>query len=213
MILKKPVFILCFIFFMQTGYAQIPKNTFLTGGSLGFQYATNKQSMGNNIIFSLNPVFGNFVAKNFVLGIAPLVNYSQQTTSSSFANQFTIGAGPFARYYVRIASNVYVYFHAAPVTVSAEWDKFSHDATQPYYKTIMINWAVGPGLTAMFAKGIAVEVGVYYNGFWHRQSILQNGNLLGNEGTAYIDHGMVFNVGFQVYLERKKKEAQPEKAK
>jgi hypothetical protein len=63
----------------------------------------------------------------------------------------------------------------------------------------------------MLTKSVAVELSLYYQGMYHRSAQFENGNLLGNPGSPYIDNGMVFNVGFQVYLERKKKEVHPDK--
>ncbi|MCW3126939.1 MAG: hypothetical protein JWO03_2597 [Bacteroidetes bacterium] len=211
MIWRKLLPALFFIASLQTLHAQIPKGTIMAGGNLGFQFSTDRANNGSMINFSFTPLLGGFVAKNFVLGISPLLKYGQQTgqiaTSPSFyRSQFTIGAGPFVRYYLKIGEKAFIYFHAAPVTPAAEWDRFSKDKTQPIQRYAVINWQIGPGVSVMVAKGIALEIGAYYNGMWHQTNLYKNGNLLGNAGTAYVDHGMVLNVGFQVYFERNKKE-------
>lgn len=211
MIRRKLLAVLLLIASLQTLHAQIPKGTIMAGGNLGFQFSTDNANHGSMINFSLTPLLGGFVAKNLVLGISPLLKYGQQTGSqgplSTFRSQFTLGAGPFVRYYLKITDKAYVYFHAAPLTLAAEWDRYSKDKTQPVQRIGMINWQIGPGISVMVAKGIAIEVGAYYNGNWHQQNLYQNGNLVGNKpGTAYVDHGMVLNVGFQVYFERNKKQ-------
>ena len=70
-------------------------------------------------------------------------------------------------------------------------------------RTGTISWQVGPGISVMVAKGIALEFGAYYNGIWHQDNLYRQGNLIGNAGKSYVDHGMVLNVGLQVYFERK----------
>jgi hypothetical protein len=211
MIRRKLLAVLLLIASLQTLHAQIPKGTIMAGGSLGFQFSTDNMNHGSKIDFSLTPLLGGFIAKNLVLGISPLVKYGQQTitqgSNSIFHSQFTLGVGPFVRYYLKIGDKAYVYFHAAPLTLAAEWDRLYKDKSQPFYRIGMINWQIGPGLSVMVAKGIAIEVGAYYTGIWHQQNLYQNGNLVGNKpGTAYVDHGMVLSVGFQVYFERNKKQ-------
>jgi hypothetical protein len=61
----------------------------------------------------------------------------------------------------------------------------------------------------MITKSVAIEAALYYQGIYHRSAHFANGNLLGEPSKPYVDNGMVFNVGFQVYLEKNKKEAQP----
>ena len=215
MIWKKLLLVLSFFLLLRTSHAQIAKGTIMAGGNLEFQFSTDHQSNGSIINFSFDPLLGGFVAKNFVLGISPLVKYGQQKATqgslSSFHSQLTVGAGPFARYYIKIGDKAYVYIHAAPLTLAAEWDKISKDNSQPVLRTGVINWQIGPGISVMVAKGIAVEIGAYYNGEWHQQNIYQNGNIVGNPGTRYVDHGMVLNVGFQVYFEKNKKEKPAQK--
>jgi hypothetical protein len=210
MIWRKLLFALFFIATLRTGHAQIAKGTIMAGGNLGFQFTTDNANHGSMVTFTFDPLFGGFVAKNVVLGIAPLVKYGQQTgkqgTINTFESQFTLGAGPFVRYYLKIGDKAYVYFHAAPLSLAAEWDRYSKDASQPYTRLGTINWAIGPGISVMVAKGIAIEVGAYYDGTWHQSNQYKSGNLLGNAGTAYVDNGMVLNVGIQVYFERNKKE-------
>lgn len=194
---------------LQTAQCQIAKGTIMAGGGLGFQFTTDQQANGSQVYFSFNPLIGGFIAKNVVLGISPLVRYGQQTTKvgaiEGFKSQLTVGAGPFARYYIKIGEKAFVYIHAAPLNLAAEWDRVSRDKTQPIVRYGVINWQVGPGISVMVAKGIALEIGAYYSGTWHQQNIYKSGNLLGNPGVKYVDHGMLLNVGMQVYFERNKK--------
>jgi hypothetical protein len=209
MIRRKGALVVVFVTLMHVVYAQIPKGTIMAGGSLGFQFSTDRSINGSSLIFDISPQIGRFVAPNFVLGISPIVRYGQQSGSSNgmdyFHSQFTLGLGPLVRYYVKIGPKVYFFAQAIPVSVAAEWDHDSGDPTQPYYKNLSVIWSAGPGLSVMLAKGIALELGLNYSGVWHNTSIFQNGNLL-SEGKSYVDHGMVFNVGIQVYIERNKKE-------
>jgi hypothetical protein len=212
MIRRKLLAVLLLIASLQTLHAQIPKGTIMAGGNLGFQFSTGNANHGSMINFSLTPLLGGFVTKNLVLGISPLVKYGQQSGRIDSVHvythsQFTLGIGPFVRYYFKIGDKAYVYLHAAPLTLAAEWDHYyAKDPTQIYNRYATINWAIGPGLSVRVAKGIALEVGAYYNGVWHQNNQYKNGNLFGSAGTAYVDHGMVLNVGFQVYFERNKKQ-------
>jgi hypothetical protein len=228
MIWKKLVFLLFLIVLLQTGHAQISKGTLMTGGSLGFQYTTDHENHVNTLTFNVNPFFGGFVAKNFVLGVAPLIMYTKSSGNynyidSSFTppktinvsitnSQTSLGLGPYARYYFKIAPKVYVFIHGSP-SIMATWYTYSSDPKSPVARTISANWVIGPGLSVMLTRSVAIELSWYYQGAYHRSAQFMNGNLLGEPGKPYVDNGMVFNVGFQVYLERKKKEAQPEMAK
>ena len=212
MILKKPVLAFILISLLQTGHAQLLKGTMMTGGSLGFQFSTDHENHVNTATFNLTPVFGSFIAKNFVLGVAPIVVYTTSTGSipdspnsiSIHHTSLSLGLGPFARYYFKIGPKVYVYIHGSP-SIMATWNTYSADSRTPTSRTISANWVLGPGLSVMLTKSVAMELGLYYQGTYHRSAQFVNGNLLGNPGAAYVDHGMVFNVGFQVYLERNKK--------
>ena len=217
MIWKKLLLVLSSFFLLQTSHAQIAKGTIMAGGNLGFQFSTDHQSNGSMVNFSFDPLLGGFIAKNFVLGITPLIKYGQQSgkqdsTHSYTHSQLTIGAGPFVRYYIKIGEKAYVFFHAAPLTLAAEWDRYyAKDPTQVYQRYATINWAVGPGVSITIAKGIALEIAAYYNGYWHQNNQYQNGSLFGPAGPSFVDHGMVLNVGFQVYFEKNKKEKPAQK--
>ena len=228
MIWRKPAFVLVLICLMETGYSQIPKGTLMTGGSLGFQYTTDHQNNVNTATFNFSPVFGGFIAKNCVLGIAPIIMYTASSGGYSYIDstvnppksvnvsisqhQTSLGLGPFVRYYVRIARGLYVFVHASP-SIMSTWTSYSSDPHQPMLKTISADWVLGPGLAVKVAKGITLELSLYYQGMYHRSSQYVNGNLLGNPGSPYVDNGMVFNVGFQVYLPPVKKDNDNEKEK
>ena len=210
MIGRKFVVVLWFLFMFCAAQAQIARGTIMAGGYVGFQFSTDNQNNGHTFTFTFNPSFGGFIAKNFLLGVSPLVRYSEQTSLiggyDGFRSQLSIGMGPFARYYVQLGkgSRAYFFAHTAPATVSAEWDKISSNANQPYYKTLMVGWNIGPGFSIMITKGIAVEAGLYYVGVYHQTSILQNGNSL-SEGKGYVDHGVTLNIGMHIYIAQKKK--------
>ena len=217
MILKKAAFVLIFSLSLLTVRAQILKNTLMTGGSLGFQFSTDHENHVNTATFNFTPVFGSFVAKNFVLGVAPIVMYTSssgryQDSVVSFdihTTALSLGLGPYARYYIKLVPKVNIFIHASP-SIMATWNTYYSDPNKPTSRTISANWVLGQGLSVMLAKSVAIEVGLYYQGTYHRSAQFVNGNLLGKPGSAYVDNGMVFNVGFQVYFERNKKnEAKP----
>jgi hypothetical protein len=217
MILKKAPFVLILSLSLLTVRAQILRNTLMTGGGLGFQFSTDHENHVNTATFNFTPVFGSFVAKNFVLGVAPIVMYSSssgryQDSVVSFdihTTALSLGLGPYARYYIKLVPKVNIFIHASP-SIMATWNTYYSDPNKPTSRTISANWLLGQGLSVMLAKSVAIEVGLYYQGTYHRSAQFVNGNLLGKPGSAYVDNGMVFNVGFQVYFERNKKnEAKP----
>ena len=226
MIWRKPVFVLFLFCLLQTGRAQILKGTLMTGGNLGFQYTTDHEDHVNTANFSFQPVFGDFVAKIFVLGVAPIVMYTKSSGGYSYmdsstnppkpvnvslsSSQTSLGIGPFVRYYIKVGPKIYVFVHGS-ASIMQTWNTYSSDPGTPTTRTISSQWDFGPGLSVMVTKSIAVELSLYYQGMYHRTNQFENGTLLGNPGSPYVDNGMVFNVGFQVYLERKKKQVQPDK--
>lgn len=216
MIWMKPAFVIALLCLLQTGHAQIAKGTLMTGGSLGFQFTTDHENHVNTGTFDFEPLFGSFVAKNFVLGVEPIVYYTSSSgqfdspTIHIHTSTLSLGLGPYARYYFKIAPKVYVFIHGSP-SIMATWNVYSADAHTPVQRTISANWLLGPGLSVMLTKSVALEVGLYYHGMYHRSAQFVNGNLLGSPGSPYVDNGMVLNVGFQVYLEKNKKETQTPK--
>jgi len=220
MIWRKPAFVLILMCIIQSSYAQFLKNTLMTGGSLGFQYTTDHEDHVNTATFNFSPVLGGFISKNLVLGIAPVIMYTSSSGGYSYVDstmsppqrvnvsisthQTSLGLGPFVRYYIKIGPIVYVFFHVSP-SIMGTWTSYASDPNTPTSRTISANWVIGPGLSVMVTKSVAIELSLYYQGIYHRSSQYVNGNLLGSPGTAYVDNGMVFNVGFQVYLEKKLK--------
>ena len=213
MILRKAAFVFFFLCLLLTGSAQLTKGSLMTGGSLGFQFSTDHENHVNTATFDFEPLFGGFVTKNFVLGVAPIMYYTSSSgqfdspTVHIHTSTLSLGLGPYARYYFKIAPKIYVFINGSP-SIMANWNVYSADAHSPVQRTISANWVLGPGLSVMLTKSVALEVGLYYHGMYHRSAQFVNGNLLGEAGKPYVDNGMVLNVGFQVYLEKNKKEAQ-----
>lgn len=197
----------------------------MAGGTLGFQYTTDHQNYVNTATFKFSPVLGGFIAKNWVLGVAPVFMYTGSSGGYSYIDssasppqtvhisisqhQTSLGLGPFVRYYIKIGPIVYLFVHASP-SIMGTWASYSSDPHQPTLTTISAAWVLGPGLSVKVSKAVAVEFSLYYQGLYHHSSQYVNGNLLGNPGTPYIDNGMVFNVGVQVYLPEKKKDKEKE---
>lgn len=209
MILKKARLLVFLLSGMLTAGAQIPKGALMAGGSIGFSYTSDHQNFVNTASFNFSPLFGGFAAKNFAIGVSPVIGYTSSSGTSPdsfhthiFNSQLAIGIGPFFRYYVKISSKARMFIHAAP-SILVSWTQNSDNSNSPVLRSTMAQWQLGPGLSFLVAPDIAIEAAVYYNGTWHRSSYFVNGNLLGNPGTAYTDNGMVLNVGVQVYLLRK----------
>lgn len=222
MIWRKAAFALFLISLLQTGRAQILKGTLMTGGSLGFQYTTDHEYNVNTGTFNFQPVFGAFVAKNFLLGVSPVVIYTASSGGFSYNDTISgkvqtvgvairyhtasLGIGPLLRYYIKITPKTYVFLQGSPSIMETWYDADATNSSNPIQRTISAQWDFGPGLSVMLTKSVAVELSLFYQGTYQRSSQFVNGNLLGNPGKPYVDNGMVFNVGFQVYLKKKKKD-------
>ena len=133
-----------------------------------------------------------------------------QRNVSISTHQLSLGLGPFVRYYFQVSPIVYVFVHGSP-SIMGTWTSYASDPTTPTTRTLSAAWVLGPGLAVRVANGVTVELSLYYQGLYHRASQYENGTLLGNPGSAYVDNGMVFNVGLQVYLPGKKKDNDKEK--
>jgi hypothetical protein len=147
---------------------------------------------------------GGYSYNDTVGGVVQTIRVNLGSSSTS------LGIGPFVRYYIKIGPKIYVFVHGS-ASIMETWNTYPGGAGTPTTRTISSQWDFGPGLSVMVTKSVAIELSLYYQGMYHRTNQFENGTLLGNPGSPYVDNGMVFNVGFQVYLERKKKEVQPEK--
>jgi hypothetical protein len=196
-----------FLFSATSSTAQISKNTILLGGFLGLQFKTDKRNSSNTFYFEFSPMLGGFVAKNFALGVKPFFSYYQSKGMVNGLEKFnsTVGGGlgPYARYYVKIGEKIYFFGHA-DLSIGGQTSRYSTDKDQPRLSSFTTNWSLGPGLSFWVSKSVAVETSVYYIGNYHRENILNTGGVL-SKGSPYIDHGMLLNLGFQIYFERNKK--------
>ncbi|MBS1595643.1 MAG: hypothetical protein JST90_15105 [Bacteroidetes bacterium] len=208
MVIRKLLAVLVVFASLQTAQCQIAKGTIMAGGSVGFQFTTNHELYAKDFTFHFTPLLGGFIAKNVVLGVAPLAAYSTHSvvTPNNIRvkdNVLSLGLGPYVRYYVNISSKAYFFVHGSP-SVMASWDSYITSSSTTTTKTVSANWTLGPGFSVFVTKAIAVEASLYYNGMWHQSSQYNKGNLI-SEGNKYVDHGMLLNVGMQVYFERNKK--------
>ena len=221
MIWRKAALVMALAGMSHMAKAQIPKGTIMAGGNVGFQFATDHENHVSNAIFTFSPLVGGFVAKNLVMGIDPYFQYISNSGSYTDTNvkpaqniditrhQISLGMGPFVRYYFKIGPKAYLYLHGSP-SIVAQWNTFNNDPNPVTQKLVSAAWQLGPGFSVMLSKTVALEPSIYYNGTWHRTALIKNGNLL-SETKGYVDHGMVFNVGLQVYFERSKKDQDTQK--
>jgi len=202
---------------IQTAAAQIAKNTILLGGGLGFQFQSNQEGHSNLFTATFSPQLGGFVASNFVLGVQPYLRYLSNSGGFDIYDTITkrsshiditqstlsLGIGPFARYYFKLSPKAYVFLHGSP-SVMAAFISNSADPKQPTTRQVNIAWQLGSGLAYWVSSSVAVEGSLYYQGLYRKTNLYANGTLLA-EGKSYVDHGVQFHVGLQVYFNTKKR--------
>lgn len=194
--------------------SQVSRGTIMAGGNVGFQFNTNKEFYKSTLNFTFAPTIGGFVGKNAVLGVQPFLQYVSSSGSIDTPivpskilieeRSTSLGIGPYFRYYIPLSPKAYVFFHAS-TSIMVVWAiNKAYDPNHVTQKYVAANWAIGPGFGYKLSQSVALEASIYYNGMWHQTSQSINGALL-SESKGFVDHGMVLNVGVQVYIERKPK--------
>ena len=92
--MKNAIFLLVMILtFSFNSFSQVEKNTWMIGGSAGFNNYHNKASGTNSSLLQINPQLGFFFADNFAVGAVFGIN--------NFGSVKSWSASPFVRYYLK----------------------------------------------------------------------------------------------------------------
>ncbi|MEP6748330.1 MAG: outer membrane beta-barrel protein [Bacteroidota bacterium] len=152
--------------------AQTEKGDWMVGGNIAISTATN------NSQFTLQPMGGYFVAKNFVVGADVALNFGKVGDTKTSV----VSAGPFARYYINLKnSNFKPFFHA-------EYNLGNLVTTTPLSKNTNTTgkFFLGAGGAFFINSNVALE-GVA--GYEHTKV----------QGSP-TENGFLFRLGFQVHL-------------
>ena len=91
--MKKIILILLLLGINFLGTSQVYKNTWMIGGSAGFNNYHSKASGNTSSLLQINPLFGFFFADNFAVGAVFGIN--------NFGSLKSWSASPFVRYYLK----------------------------------------------------------------------------------------------------------------
>jgi len=162
---------LCAIAF--TSNAQTEKGKNLLSGSVGF--SSNKSDyngLANSTdlkSFNIQPQFGHFIARNFVVGLnigygQSKSEYKYYTNQSSADKNNSFNAGPFARYYVDIVEKFKLFgqFNAAVGFGKTEqlYSNIADSSPNRSYKYTSFSASINPGLAFFPSK--RWEIGFYF---------------------------------------------------
>ncbi|MEO5996567.1 MAG: outer membrane beta-barrel protein [Chitinophagaceae bacterium] len=171
--MKRNVAGLLVLLFLSLGVnAQTEKGSWLVGGNVGLNTATND----TRVTFS--PSAGYFFMKNLAGGINVTLDYSKISNSKTTA----WGVGPFGRYYLG-TMNVRPFAHA---DVSFQSNKTENSSGSDTYNSTQ--YFLGAGVAAFINRNVSIEGLAGY-----KHTAIQDLN-----GTG----GFNLRIGFQVYLGR-----------
>ncbi len=186
--------ILLFIFISSSAFGQIEKGSKLLGGN--FHLSTDKSSDSDRMYrFNATPNLGIFLMDNFALGGAMTLRYFK----SGEWSHVSLGIAPFFRYYFELskskeqdgllrqqAGKTWLFLHAQP---GFSWSQTRSTSDEKSSRDIL-GIGLGIGLTYFITDNIGIEGILSYN----------------TEDFYLSFSGLVFNVGFQIYLPKGKKE-------
>lgn len=162
-------------------FSQTEHQSVLLGGNADISYS--KQSKDQNFSINLNPNFGYFVAKNFMLGFQLSIGISSTNNSSTGgANQFLLSSAfsPMTRYYFlkgKVRPFLHGQFGYISITVIQNGEISNLDG---------IAGGGGIGLNYFLTKNVALEGLARYHGAQFA-------------GLPFISQ-FIFGVGFQYYF-------------
>ncbi len=183
--------VILFILISSTAFGQTEKGSKLLGGN--FHLSMDNSFSYKTYIVSASPNLGIFLTNNFALGGALNFKYIEGADS----RYIKIGIAPFFRYYFELSKNkdqkklpaggkTWLFLHAQP---GISLSQFIDDSGEKS-PINSLGYTLGIGLTYLITDNIGLEGILSYNG----EEI--------NIGLT----GLVFNVGFQIYLPKGKKE-------
>lgn len=180
--------------------AQIEKGTISPAGLLDLSFNVNSKTNTQSFQVGLFPDVSFFVAKNF--GIGPVFGYnfsSFKTSGVVTSRNHNFLLGPSLRYYYPFSEKVSL-VAVGEFTYVLNRQFFAQN--DPFYNRSGIAWRAGLGLAVFPIKSVAIELLANYRGQYYRNSIVNNGNVLGTPTPETI-HGFNFGVGFRVFFSKR----------
>jgi hypothetical protein len=209
----------------KTVYTYPPPTTGITYNTRGFGVNVNPLYgwfISNNIVVGPSVNFSYSRKKAFYTD-----DSNGNTYNSDLSKQFSVGVGGFLRNYFASAGSFLPYgqvgFNLGTATNSDEGfyftagtnDKSSYEGKSS--GDLFINTGLSLGVTKMLSKYTGLDFSVGYNLSYEKSNFKRTTQFdAGNNGTIdqtsvsqptqkYTNHGFVLGVGFQVFLEGKKK--------
>jgi hypothetical protein len=180
--------------------AQIEKGTISPAGLIDLSYNVNSKTSSQTFVVGFSPDVSFFVAKN--LGIGPVFGYN--FSSNKFGGAITSRnhnflLGPALRYYYPFSEKVSL-ATVGEFTYFLRREFFGQN--DPFFNRSGIAWRAGVGLAVFPIKSIAIELLANYRGQYYRNSIVNNGNILGTPTPETIQ-GFYFGAGFRVFIPKR----------
>jgi hypothetical protein len=213
------------VFCFTATYAQTEKGKMMVGGSLGISMYKSDDGMYklNTFGFDINPKFGYFVKKNFVMGANLSFSYDKRSfvynntgtyQFKSTTDNFTIvmGGGIFSRYYVPITDK-FMFFANADLNYFYETTESKYTTTDTTFVFTdpnpqhthghNVSFSVSPGLVYFVTPKFGIEakygsLGVKYSTY--KNITLPDAKKSSNFGANLNLSLSSFNFGLSYYF-------------
>ncbi|QGW29401.1 outer membrane beta-barrel protein [Phnomibacter ginsenosidimutans] len=195
--MKTKIILAVAVFFVANSYAQITKGNWLVGGNFQFAKSNNNgtaSSNSRNTTFTISPKVGAFILDKGAIGLrgnykSTMTKYEVTPGNLITNRQYTIGVGPFIRYYflpeeklVNIISEVNVMYNQNVIK------PYGGNNTSKFY-----NWeySLQSGAVLFLNSSVAMEALI---GYAYIKEKDQDSKV----------NSLSFNIGFQIHLEKQK---------
>jgi outer membrane protein len=187
------------VFVCFSAFAQFEKGRILAGGSVGFSATTNKTKTDNatntnskTTSFSLSPRLGYFFIDNLAGGLE--LDMSTSSTKDDGSNDkdtySSLTFSPFVRYYLQPGI-----FFQGQYGIGPGSSKSENGSTTIKTKYTNSNWSLGVGYAHFLAGNVAIEPFIGYGAESRKAK---------SSDIRNVNSGLFINIGFQIYLDRKK---------
>jgi hypothetical protein len=197
--MKKLLFISLTVLTFSSAFAQFEKGRILAGGSVSFAATTNKTKTDNatttnskTTSFDFGPRAGYFFIDHLAAGLSLDLSTSstKQEGSGDKDASTTFLISPFIRYYLEPGI-----FFQGQYGIGPETDKNKDRSGTVTTKYTASSWSLGAGYAYFLNSNVAVEP---FIGYGARSRKLKDSDVKG------VNSGLFINIGFQIYLDRKK---------
>ncbi|MCF6223439.1 MAG: hypothetical protein L3J34_06890 [Flavobacteriaceae bacterium] len=180
--MKKTILVISILFLSINIKAQITKGYWMLGGNGSFSYYDAKRDNSNtdptwNVVVS--PNIGYFVIDKLAVGSYTTFSFRGNN------NRYFLSLSPFLRYYFLNPDKKINFFTEVSFTNSIRFIKNNEN-------TLSYGYNIKPGLIYFLNSSVALEASLkYYYG-------------KAPDANNLISNGLIFGIGLQIHLERKK---------